>query len=60
MRLFGKILVDRVRLQMTIWRVRVACWTPKTTNAHSELRLSFTARQATDDNMAHTHYMLYN
>jgi len=24
------------RLQMTIWRTRVACWIPKSTNTHSE------------------------
>ena len=24
------------RLQMTVWRMRIACWIPKTTNTHSE------------------------
>ena len=24
------------RPQMTIWRIRISCWIPKTTNTHSE------------------------
>ena len=29
-------IVERGRLQMTIWRMRIACWIPKATNAHLE------------------------
>jgi hypothetical protein len=29
-------IVERCRTQMTIWRVRVACWIPKATDTHSE------------------------
>jgi hypothetical protein len=31
-----KNTVDRGRLQMTTWRMRIACWIPKATNTHSE------------------------
>jgi hypothetical protein len=31
-----KNIVDQGRPQMTIWRMRIACWIPKGTNAHSE------------------------
>jgi hypothetical protein len=27
---------ERVRLQMTIWRLRISCWIPKATETHSE------------------------
>jgi hypothetical protein len=39
-----KDMVNRGRPQMTIWRMRVACWLPKTVNAHSEyvIRIAFT------------------
>jgi hypothetical protein len=29
-------MVERGRLQMTIWRMRIACWIPKATDTHSE------------------------
>ena len=29
-------LVERGRPQMTIWRMRIACWIPKATNTHTE------------------------
>jgi len=29
-------IVEPGRLQMKIWRMRVACWIPKATNIHSE------------------------
>jgi hypothetical protein len=29
-------IVEPDRPQMTIWRMRVACWIPKATNTHSE------------------------
>ena len=31
-----KNIVERGRPQMTIWRMRCACWTTKATNTHSE------------------------
>jgi hypothetical protein len=30
-----KNVVERVRPQMTIWRMRIACWIPKATNTHT-------------------------
>ena len=36
MRKFGKNIVQPVRPQMTILRMRIACWIPKATNMHSE------------------------
>ena len=36
MRSRGKIFVQLGRPQMTICRMRIACWTPKTTNIFSE------------------------
>jgi len=29
-------IVESDRTQMTIWRMRIACWLPKATNTHSE------------------------
>ena len=31
-----KNMVQPDRPQMTIWRMRIACWIPKATNTHSE------------------------
>jgi hypothetical protein len=31
-----KKFVERGRLQVTIWRMRIACWIPKAKNTHSE------------------------
>ena len=31
-----KNIVQPDRPQMTIWRMRIACWIPKATNTHSE------------------------
>jgi hypothetical protein len=31
-----KIMVQRGRPQMAIWRMRIACWIPKATNAYVE------------------------
>jgi len=28
-------MVEPCRIQMTIWRMRIACWISKTTNTHS-------------------------
>jgi hypothetical protein len=32
----GKKSVETCRAQMTIWRMRAACWIPKVTNTRSE------------------------
>ena len=31
-----KDMVERDRLQVKIWRMRIACWITKATNTHSE------------------------
>ena len=31
-----KIIVELGSTQMTIWRMRIACWIPKATDTHSE------------------------
>ena len=31
-----KNIAERGRPQMTIWRMRIACWIPKATNTHSQ------------------------
>ena len=31
--------VDPGRLQMTIWRLRIACWIPNATNTHLECEI---------------------
>jgi len=31
-----KNITDRGRVQMIIWRMRIACWVTKVTNTHSE------------------------
>jgi hypothetical protein len=35
MRQCGKNIVEQGRPQMTVWRMRIACWIPKDTNTHS-------------------------
>jgi len=37
MRKRGKNIVEWGRPQMTIWRMRIACWIPKATNAHTQV-----------------------
>jgi len=32
-----KNIVVRGRPQITIWRMRIACWIPKATNAHTQV-----------------------
>ena len=31
-----KNILEQANTQMTIWRVRIACWIPKARNTHSE------------------------
>ena len=42
-----KNMVERGRRQMTIWRMRIACWIPKATDTHSEYakRIAFPLQQ---------------
>jgi hypothetical protein len=42
-----KIVVERGRLRMTIWRMRIACWITKATNTHSQyvMLIAFPVRQ---------------
>jgi len=42
-----KNIVERGRPQMTIWRMRIACWIPKATNTNSEyvIRIAFPPQQ---------------
>jgi len=42
-----KNMVEPQRLQMTKWRLRIACWIPKATNAYSEyvILIGFPLRQ---------------
>ena len=47
-----KNVVERSRPQMTIWRMRTACWIPKATNT---LRLSNTHRFSTATMVARAH-----
>jgi hypothetical protein len=35
-----KNIVESSKPQMTIWRMRIACWLPKATNTHSECVIS--------------------
>ena len=34
--MMGKNMVEPDRPQMTVWRMRFACWVTKTTDTHSE------------------------
>jgi len=36
-----KNTVERGRAQMTIWRMRIACWIPKATDTHTHLLLFY-------------------
>jgi len=42
-----KNVVERVRPQMTIWRMGIAYWIPKATDTHSEyvIRIAFILQQ---------------
>jgi hypothetical protein len=34
-----KNMVELDRPQMTVWRMRIACWIPKATDTHSEYEI---------------------
>ena len=42
-----KDVVERGRSQMTIWRMRIACWIPRATNRHSDcvIQIAFPLQQ---------------
>ena len=46
------------RPQMTIWRVRIAYWIPKTTNTHSEyvILIAFPLQQRLHERASMLHY----
>jgi hypothetical protein len=52
-----KNTVQTDRPQTTIWRMRVACWIPKATNAHSEyVILTFLVQQWLHERASMLHY----
>jgi hypothetical protein len=36
MKIMCKNVVERGRLQITVWRMHFVCWIPRNTNTHSE------------------------
>jgi hypothetical protein len=55
-----KNILERGRQQMTIWRMRIACWIPKATNTHIQVFLN-NYRFSTETMVARTrlNVMLY-
>ena len=53
-----KNVVERGRPQMTIWRMRVACWVTKATDTHSEyvVLISFPLQQRLRESAGVLHY----
>ena len=51
--------VEPGRPQMTIWRVRIACWIPKATNTHSEyvIHMAFALQQFSPPNTPQCYVM---
>ena len=48
-------IVERGRPQMTIWRMRIACWIPKATNTHSGcVTATIVARTRLNVNVTHS------
>jgi hypothetical protein len=49
-----KNIVQRGRPEITIWRMRIACWIPKATNTHSEfvMVIAFALQQWLQDRNA--------
>ena len=54
-----KNIVERGRPQMTIWRMRIACWIPKVTNTHSEyvILIDFPLQQRMHERSSMLRYM---
>ena len=53
-----KNIVEPDRSQMTIWRMRIACWIPKATNTHSQyvILISFPLQQWLHDRASMLRY----
>jgi len=53
------IIVEQGRLQTTIWRMRIACWTSKATNAHEEheILIDFSTKQRLKERASMLRYM---
>jgi len=45
-----KNIVGPDRPQMTIWRMRIACWIPKATNTHTHTHCIITTTTTTNNN----------
>ena len=56
-----KNFVERGRPQMTIWRIRIACWIPKATDTHSEyvILIVFLLQQWLHENTSLLRYTQY-
>jgi len=52
-------VVERGRLQMTIWRMHIACWVPKATNTPTQyvIHITFPPQQQLHDLASTLHYM---
>jgi len=51
-------MVDRGRQQVTIWRMRIACWIPSATNTHSQnvILTAFPLQQWLHERVPMLHY----
>ena len=54
-----KNIVERGRLQTTVWRMRIACWITKATNTHSEYLKVIAFSTTTMVTRAHLNVTLY-
>ena len=55
-----KNIVELDRRQMTIWRMRIACWIPKATDTHSEYVMLFHCNSGyTNAPQCYVHCMSY-
>jgi hypothetical protein len=48
---------ERGRVQMAIWRMRIACWTPKVKNTHSEYAILISFRRQESSSMLRYTYV---
>jgi hypothetical protein len=55
----GKDSVDTDRTHMTIWRMRITCWIPKSTNTHSEYvrNIEFPPEQRLQERVLYVHFL---
>jgi len=52
-----KNIIERGRTQMTIWRMRIACWIPKATNTNTYTHCSSTATMVARTHLIVTLYV---